>query len=197
LSGTISYDDRDAEQFFRDTVEVEMSALYAPFLAHIPKSGRILDAGCGSGRDSRYFLQQGYKIEAFDASPEMCRLASILIVQTVPQKTFGEVDSLSAVDGVWACASLLHIGRDRIDPVLQRLSRALKPTGVMFLSFKLRDGEWEQGGRFFNGYDENSFRELIKKHASFALCSIWTSDDVRPDRKHEKWLNALIRRIDD
>jgi hypothetical protein len=67
----------------------------------------------------------------------------------------------------------------------------------MFLSFKLRDGEWEQGGRFFNGYDENSFRELIKKHTSFALCSIWTSDDVRPDRKHEKWLNALIRRIDD
>ena len=83
MSGTISYDDRDAEQFFRDTVEVEMSALYAPFLAHIPKSGRILDAGCGSGRDSRYFLQQGYKIEAFDASAEMCRLASILIGQTV------------------------------------------------------------------------------------------------------------------
>jgi len=174
-----------------------MSALYRPFLAHIPKAGRILDAGCGSGRDSRYFLQQGYKIEAFDASAEMCRLASILIGQNVPRKTFEELDSLSAFDGVWACASLLHIGRDRIDPVLQRLSRALKPTGVMFLSFKLRDGEWEQGGRFFNGYDENSFRELIKKHPSFALCSIWTSDDVRPDRKHEKWLNALIRRVGD
>jgi 2-polyprenyl-3-methyl-5-hydroxy-6-metoxy-1,4-benzoquinol methylase len=197
LSGTISYYDRAAVQFFRDTVELDMSALYDPFLAHIPTGGRILDAGCGSGRDSRYFLRHGYKIEAFDASAEMCRLASSLIGQTVPHKSFEEVDSLSAFDGVWACASLLHVGRDRIDAVLQRLSLALKPSGVMFVSFKLRDSEWVQDGRFFNGYDENSLRELIKKHPSFVLCSIWTSDDVRPDRKHEKWLNALIRRVGD
>jgi len=69
----------------------------------------------------------------------------------------------------------------------------LKPGGVMFVSFKLRAGEWEQDGRFFNGYSENSFRELVKKHPSFGHCSIWTTDDVRPDRKDEKWLNALIR----
>lgn len=193
MSGTISFYDRHAEQFFKDTVEVDMSALYAPFLAHIPPGGRILDAGCGSGRDSRYFLQRGYRVEACDASVEMCRLASGLIGQRVLQKTFEEMDYVSAFDGVWASASLLHVERGRIDAVLQRLFRALKSKGVMFVSFKLRDGEWEQDGRFFNGYDENSFGELVKKDPSFVFCSIWTSDDVRPDRKHEKWLNALIR----
>jgi len=65
----------------------------------------------------------------------------------------------------------------------------------MFVSFKLRDGEWEQDDRFFNGYSQVSFEELIKQHPSFSLLSIWTTDDARPDRKHEKWLNALVRRL--
>jgi SAM-dependent methyltransferase len=194
LSGTISYYDNNAEQFFRDTVESDMSGLYVPFLAHIPPGGRILDAGCGSGRDSRHFLQNGYTVRAFDASVEMCRLASRLIGQTVVQETFEEIDYVSDFDGVWASASLLHVRRNFIDGVLQKLWGALKPSGVLFVSFKLRDGEWEQDGRLFNGYDEKSFRELVKKHPSFTLSSIWASDDVRPNRRQQKWLNALIRR---
>jgi ubiquinone/menaquinone biosynthesis C-methylase UbiE len=134
-------------------------------------------------------------VEAFDASSEMCCLASSHIGQTVLQKTFEQIDYDSEFDGVWACASLLHVPRDRIDAVLQRFTRALKPGGVMFLSFKLRDAEWEQDGRFFNGYDENSFRELVQEHPSFDLCTIWTTDDQRPDRKHEKWLSALVRLV--
>jgi SAM-dependent methyltransferase len=152
------------------------------------------DAGCGSGRDSRFFLQKGYTVEAFDASIEMCRLAANLIGQSVHQKTFEEIDYVADFDGVWASASLLHVRRTFIDEVLQKLWRALKPSGVLFISFKLRDGEWEQDGRFFNGYDEKSFQVLVKQHPLFVPLSIWISNDVRPHRKHEKWLNALIRR---
>lgn len=173
-----------------------MSALYTPFLAHIPMGGIILDAGCGSGRDSYYFLQHGYRVTAFDASAEMCRLASSLIGQAVFQKTFDEIEEVSAFDGIWASASLLHVCRDHMDSVLQMLCRALKPHGVLYASFKLRNGEWEHDGRLFNGYDDKSFRELVEKHPSFALVALWTSDDARPDRKHEQWLNALMRRGD-
>jgi len=197
LSSTVSYYDQNAELFFKETVEVKMSFLYAKFLIHVPLGGRILDAGCGSGRDSLYFLQHGYKLDAFDASVEMCRLASNFIGQPVLQKTFEDIDYVSAFDGVWACASLLHVPRDRMDAVLERFSRALKPGGVMFLSFKLRDGEWEMDGRFFTGYDQNSFQELVKTHPSFAICLIWTTDDARRDRKNERWLNALIQRVDE
>jgi SAM-dependent methyltransferase len=193
LSGTIAYYDRNAAQFFRQTIEVNMSALYHPFLAHIPTGGTILDAGCGSGRDSHYFLRCGYKVEAFDASAEMCRLASSFSGLAVHQKAFENMDYVSVFDGVWACASLLHVPRDRIDAVLQKFSEAIKPSGIMFLSFKLRDGEWEQDGRFFNSYSEDSFRDLIKKHHSFVLHSTWATDDFRSDHKGEKWLNALLR----
>jgi SAM-dependent methyltransferase len=171
-----------------------MSELYARFLPHIPKGGRILDAGCGSGRDTLYFVQHGFRVEAFDASAEMCHLASSLTGQTVRQQTFDQVDSVAAFDGVWACASLLHVGRDRIDAVLANLCRALKPGGMMFISFKLRNGEWKKGGRFFNGYDEGSFRTLLSRHLTLRLHSVWISDDVRPQRAGEKWLNALVCR---
>jgi SAM-dependent methyltransferase len=152
LNDTVTYYDRNAERFVRETANVDMSSAYAPFLAYIPRSGRILDAGCGSGRDSLYFLQKEYEVVAFDASAEMCRLASELIGQTVYQKSFEDIDWISEFDGIWACASLLHLRRNSIDSVLYKLRRALKPNGVMFVSFKLRDEEWEEGGRFFSGF---------------------------------------------
>jgi len=171
-----------------------MSGLYKPYLACMPPNGRILDAGCGSGRDSLYFIRHGYQVEAFDASSKMCALASSIIGQTVHQMTFDEVEWTAAFDGIWACASLLHVRRDSIDAVLERLCRALKPGGAMFLSFKLRDEEWEKDGRFFNGYNESTFSRLIEGHPTLVPSSIWISDDVRPERRREKWLNAIVQR---
>jgi 2-polyprenyl-3-methyl-5-hydroxy-6-metoxy-1,4-benzoquinol methylase len=60
------YDDH-ADQFVRGTLAVDMAELYKPFLEHVPAGGRILDAGCGSGRDTRAFLAQGYEVVAMDA----------------------------------------------------------------------------------------------------------------------------------
>jgi len=197
LNDTIAYYDRNAKEFFLGTVTADMSTLYVPFLEHVPPGGKILDAGCGSGRDSLYFLRHGYQVEAFDASAEMCRLASHLIGRTVRQKTFDMVCSVSEFDGIWACAALLHQPRNLMDKVLERFCRALKPGGVLFVSFKLRDGQWEQGGRSFSGYDEKSFRELVEKHGSLAACTIWTSNDVRPERVGEQWLNAILQRVHD
>ena len=194
MNETIAYYDTNAKQFSRDTLHVDMSPLYEPFLALVPQNGKILDAGSGSGRDSLYFKQHGYNVEAFDASPEMCRLASIVINQPVYLKTFDEVNWTSEYDGIWACASLLHVRRDSIDGVLERLYRALRPGGVLFASFKLRDEEWEQDSRFFNGYSQESLQRLIKHHAELLPISMWVSADARPGRKDEKWLNALLQR---
>jgi SAM-dependent methyltransferase len=196
LSVTISYYERNAKRFYEETVHADMSTLYEPFLKLVSPHGKILDAGCGSGRDSLYFMQHGYRVEAFDASSEMCRLASDLIGQTVHLKTFDQVGWKSEFDGIWACASLLHVRRDSIDSVLDKMCDALRPDGTMYLSFKLRDGEWEQEGRFFNGYSEETFRELIESHPALLPASIWVSDDSRPTRRNEKWLNSLLQRAE-
>ena len=109
------------------------------------------------------------------------------------QKSF--VPPAKAVNAIWACASLLHVSRVGIDAVLDKFSDALKLCGIMFVSFKLRDGEWEERGRYFNGYDERSFRLLMAKHPSLAVESTWVSDDVRPSRAGERWLSALLYKL--
>lgn len=195
MNETIAYYDKNSQQFFDRTVDVDMSALYTPFLELIPTGGRILDAGCGSGRDSLYFKQHGYGVEAFDASAEMCRLASILTGQPVRQMTFDEVEWESEFDGIWACASLLHVNRESLSAVLERLAYATKPTGVLFISVKKRDEEWRHEGRFFNGYNQESFSRLIESQILLRLYSLWISLDTRPGRKGELWLNAIVRRV--
>lgn len=197
MSETIAYYEKNAERFFKDTVQVDMSALYRPFLELMPHGGRILDAGCGSGRDSLYFKQLGYQVDAFDASAEMCRLASAYLGQPVKQMTFDEVEWNSDFDGIWACASLLHVNKASLSAVLERLARALKPTGVFFISVKRRDEEWNQEGRLFNGYNEESFCWLIEEQTLLHLYSLWTSADVRQGREGEQWLNAIVQRVAD
>ena len=173
---------------------MDMAALYGPFLDLLPSGAHILDAGCGSGRDTLYFREHGYNVTAFDASTELAALASQLTGQPVLTLRFQEIEFADAFDGIWACASLLHVSRADIHSVLDKLAGALRLGGVMFLSFKNRDGEWEEGGRFFNGYDVRSFEALVREHPVLSVTSIWTSEDVRPERRSEKWLNGLLRR---
>ena len=83
-----NYYNENAKEFFEGTAYVDMSDNYKDFLSYVPKQGKILDAGCGSGRDSLIFIQKGYSVEAIDGSSEMCRLASEHIGQEVKHMLF-------------------------------------------------------------------------------------------------------------
>lgn len=124
---TIDYYNKNAEVFFQDTACADMSYLYKQFLPLIPVGGRILDLGCGSGRDSRYFLEQGFQVTAIDGSAELCRLASKYIGQEVLCMVFRDLAFENCFDGVWACASLLHVPRDSTG-FYQRYPRAYLPS---------------------------------------------------------------------
>lgn len=193
MSSTNNYYDKNAPQFFSSTVDVDMSALHERFLAGIPAKGLILDAGCGSGRDSRAFLNRGYRVRAFDASAALCELASRHIGQAVEMRGFDEVDELLCYDGIWACASLLHLPGVDMDAALARLWAALKPNGVFYLSFKLGEGERVQDGRHFTDATEARIRAWIAPFADLAAAECWTTQDQRPGRT-EQWINALIRK---
>ena len=192
---TIDYYNRHADRFFRESFDLDMEELYAAFLSLVPAGGDILDAGCGSGRDSLFFSRRGYRVTAFDASEQLAVLSARLTGLPVLRLTFQQIDFEGEFDGVWACASLLHVPRGEMDDVLARLASALKPGGVMYASFKYGDGEWEQGGRFFNSYDEGSFAALTRQHPSLTLHRQWQSEDVRPGREKQLWFNALLRKV--
>lgn len=188
---TLEYYQRHAQDFFSATVNVDMASLYAPFLERIPAGGRILDAGCGSGRDSKALLQQGYAVEAFDATAEMVALATQHTGLPVRQITFSDVDVTARYDGIWCCASLLHVRMQALPEAMERLAQALKPDGVWYVSFKYGDGERIKEGRHFTDLNEHALEALLTPLTDITLIRHWITEDKRPERT-EMWLNALL-----
>ena len=109
MEETIKFYNHNASEFFRDTVGLDMTTLHRRFLQEIPDGGNLLDAGCGSGRDAKVFKDYGYRVIAFDASRELAVLASEYLGQPVAVRTFADIDEIALYDGIWACASLLHL----------------------------------------------------------------------------------------
>ena len=172
-----------------------MEGLHQPFLELLPIKGYILDAGCGSGRDARRFLDLGYRVEAFDASAELVSLATKLLRQTVRQALFSELRETEIYDGVWACASLLHLEGNELDVALTRLRIALKPGGILFASFKEGVGTIEKDDREFYLQTNDSLRATLARVNGFMVIQSWQTKDLRPGRS-ECWINVLAKRVD-
>ena len=189
----MNYYDLNAQEFFDGTVDADMSIHYNKFLKLIAKNGRILDAGCGSGRDTKMFKTLGFEVEAIDGSAEMCRLASEFSGVNVKHMQFQDIDFHQEFDGIWACASLLHVPSDGLEDVLVKLKNSLKEDGILYASFKYGDFEGERNGRFFNDMTENTAIELFEK-TGFEVIETWITTDSRPER-NEKWTNILVRKI--
>lgn len=188
------YYDENSEEFFDTTYQVKMDALYAPFLQYLPKQGHILDLGCGSGRDSLAFKKLGYTVTAIDLSAELVKKATQLTGLKVQQRSFYDLNDIEQYDGIWACASLLHCERHRLDDVLQKMTNALKSHGVMYLSFKYGDSDREQAGRKFTDLNEEQAVVHLKNNKQLKLLNQWITQDQRPER-NEQWLNLLIQKM--
>ena len=190
----MNYYDKHAESYINSTVSVDMSIQYSLFLPYLPKGGSILDAGCGSGRDSLYFLKLGYQVEAFDNSKAMVEHARALTGLAVRKLSFAELDYDSAFDGIWACASLLHVPRTELPIVFGLLYQALKPQGLLYCSFKNREEDFRADERSFTCFTEQGFQSFLAELSLFELVQLSHSADVREGRSNERWLNVLLAR---
>ncbi|WP_410495530.1 class I SAM-dependent methyltransferase [Cellulosilyticum sp. ST5] len=161
MKKTQDFYNQNATEFFEGTVAADMTQNYTLFLECLPKGAKILDAGCGSGRDSLAFKKLGYEVTAIDGSEELCKLASEYIGQEVKHMQFQELDFENEFDGIWACATLLHIPRRKLPEVIERLVKALKTDGVLYASFKYGVFQGERKGRYFCDLTEEKAEELF------------------------------------
>lgn len=191
---TIEYYNQNAARFLEDTAGVEFTEIQNAFLSLLPEGARILDFGCGSGRDALEFLKRGYRMEATDGSEEMCRAAAELTGLVVRQMLFQELDEKEKYDGIWACSSILHLSKPELGDVLERMTAALKIHGIIYTSFKYGTFEGERNGRYFTDFTEETFAEFIKGMAGLTIEKMWITDDVRPGRGEEKWMNMILRK---
>ena len=190
---TLSYYAQNAERFAADTAAVDFSATRERFLAKLPPHPAILDFGCGSGRDTKAFLARGCCVTAADGSPELCALASAYTGIPVRRMLFRELDETEAYDGIWACASILHVPSADLPDIFRRMITALKPGGILYASFKYGTFEGERNGRHFTNYTEETFAAFLRGFPELTLDEQWISADVRPGRGSERWLNLLLR----
>lgn len=189
-----NYYDENSSEFIRNTVDCNMDSVYSPFLKYLIKDDYILDAGCGSGRDTLYFLNQGYRVLAFDISEKMVEAATKLTGIQVDKISFLDIDYNNMFDAVWACASLLHLNREELVVAFNKLYDSLKKNGIMYCSFKLRSSDYISGERQFTCFTEESFKNLIDEIDLFDIIEIYSTHDSRESRCNELWLNCILKK---
>ena len=194
MDKTIEYYNQNADMFAQGTRLVDFTIVQERFRKMLPVGSRILDFGCGSGRDTKYFLEKGYQVAATDGSAELCRLAGSFTGIKVKEMLFQELDEIGVYDGIWACSSILHLPKQELLPVIQKMCNALKDNGVIYTSFKYRNFEGERNGRYFTDFMEDTFGKFIKVIPELTVEEQWITLDVRPGRGEEKWLNLILRK---
>lgn len=193
---TVNYYNRNVKQFYDNTVAVDFADTQNIFLSKLAKGSAILDFGCGSGRDTKYFLSQGYYVEAIDGSLELCKLASQYTGTKVRHMLFQELSAIHKYDGIWACASILHLPWSELVDVMRKMQAALKANGIIYTSFKYGTFSGERNGRYFTDMTEARFAGFIEEFDGLQIEEQWISADVRPGRGEEQWLNIILRKWD-
>ena len=191
----MSYYKEHAKEFIEDTFNCDMSEQYHFFEKHLKGKGTILDIGFGSGRDSLYFKSKGYGVVAIDPEEEFVKHAKEIGLENVYKLRAEEIDFTDKFDGIWACASLLHVSSKEMNNVLRKCCLALKNGGVMYASFKYGDFEGDRNGRYYLDVNEKSFNRYLIG-SGLKLLESTLSDDVRSGR-NEKWLNIIIKKESD
>lgn len=195
MNKTLTYYNTNTSSFVESTQLVQMTEAWSRFTAKLPASSIILDFGCGSGRDTKYFREHGYQVEAIDGSEELCKVASAYTGITVKKQLFTELSEVQKYDAIWACSSILHATSDELVIIMRKIWTALKDNGFIYTSFKYGTFEGERNGRYFTDMTEESLSALLNKTTGFFIEEQWITSDVRPGREEEKWLNVILRKI--
>ena len=192
---TIHFYDECSEQYAELTVKADMSKQYVKFLAYLPTDASILDAGCGSGRDSLFFMKKGYAVTMLDASAEMCKCAEKLTGQKALHMQFDEINFEKQFDGIWACASLLHVPENKLGTIFAKFWRALKDNGILYATWKYGEEERYDGERFYCDMTEVKFKNVLVRVGLFDSLECWVAEDALPLNRKQKWLNVVLRKV--
>lgn len=189
---TLSYYNKHATDFIQQTVHADLSLLQNEFIHNIKKGGLILDLGCGSGRDSKYFLNRGYKVVMVDGSQKMCDYASRHTGKNAICATFVEYTPDVQFDGIWACASLLHLPTIEMVNIINKFAQYLVSGGCFYLSFKNGKFSGVRNERFYTDLTKDAFMSLMSKIPDLTIQRQYTTSDVRKGHENEKWLNLFL-----
>lgn len=192
---TLDYYNKNSEEYFNSTLNVDMTNTYKEFLKLVPEGGKILDLGCGSGRDSMNFMKLGYEVIAVDGAKKLAKKASVLLGKEVIVSTFEELELKEKFHGIWACASLLHIKREDLKIVLNNLYNNLEDNGVFYMSFKYGEKEYvDDKNRYFNCFTDESIISFINENTKYNILGLYITEDKLGRVNEVKWVNLICNK---
>ena len=191
---TIDYYNANAQKYFDTTVGADMSKQYDLFLKYVRENGRILDFGCGSGRDSFNFKKMGFKVDAIDGSEELCKLAREKVGIDAKCMNFLDFEAHEEYDGIWACASLLHLKKPELIDVMKRLREGLVNDGYLYTSLKNGTGEEiTPEGRYYLYLPKEEFLDL-SSDAGLQLVDYSASKSTCNPNETRFWNSYMLKR---
>lgn len=192
---TLDYYNKNSEEYFNSTLNVDMTNTYKEFLKLVPEGGKILDLGCGSGRDSMNFMKLGYEVTSVDGAKKLAKRASVLLGKEVIVSTFEELELKEKFHGIWACASLLHIKREDLKTVLNNLYNNLDDNGVFYMSFKYGEKEYvDDKNRYFNCFTDESIISFINENTKYNILGLYITEDKLGRVNEVKWVNLICNK---
>ena len=190
---TLGYYAKHAEAFIARTHEVDMQHVRERFVSRLPSGASILDLGCGSGRDLVAFKAMGYSPRGLEPVHALAVHARNVSGCEVVEKTVQEAGFDSVFDGIWACASLLHVPRAELPTALTRIARWARGGGWLSASFKNGDRERHDEGRYFNDLTPDLARTMLSGIDEWKLVETWNDQDSRG--RDLSWTNILAKRL--
>lgn len=145
-AATLAYYEQAAPHYTASTAAMQVRHL-DPFLDRLKAGAKILELGCGAGRDAAHMIERGFAVTATDGTAAMVRKANERFGIEARLMRFDQLDAAEAYDAVWAHASLLHATRKALPPILAAIHRALRPGGWHFANYKLGDADHPNEGR--------------------------------------------------
>ncbi len=137
---TIAFYAREAPRYTMSFAQAPSRHLDA-FLDRLPPAAKVLELGCGGGRDAAHMVERGFRVDATDGTPAMVRKANERFDLEARVMLFEDLEADCAYDAIWAHACLLHVPRADVPNVMALIHNALRPGGWHYASFKLGDGE--------------------------------------------------------
>ncbi len=191
---SIGFYDQHAQSYIERTKSLDLGTLYPHFEKYLGEGSHVLDLGCGSGRDSLYFEGKGYQVTALDGSLEMVSHCRRILNGRVVHSSFEAYQTHEAYDGIWACASLLHVDRDQLAACVHKYIGYLKPRGVLFMSFKVYEEDFEFEGRSFTCFSEDAFTDFVNGLEGIKVERMALSKSIQDNELD--WISAILIKED-
>ena len=194
---TLEYYNKNAKKYCEQTIVGDLQENYDKFLKYLSPGAYILDFGCGSGRDSKYFMENGYKVKAIDGSIEMCKFASKYINQEVICMNFEDLNDVNVYDGIWACSSILHVEKEKLLNVITKMIDALRVGGVIYTCFKLGIGCEIKEGKYYNYLTKDEMLQLLNDSGKEVRLVEYfeTLPSTKRNAQNTIWGKFIIKRI--